>query len=101
MSATEEVPFHLNSVPDHLALAVLAYRSHPLNRTLKAIEGMRYIIHNHSKGFVVFITTYFTLCHLFYTPSFVSFVLYVATSIPMDSQYSYLKFTVAYKRSDV
>jgi hypothetical protein len=45
------------------ASTVLTGRSKGYDRTFKAIEYMRLSSHDHVKGLIVFITTYFTLCH--------------------------------------
>jgi hypothetical protein len=63
MSAAEEPPPNLHSMPDDLALAMLADRSHLLDRALKAVEGVSRASRFHKDGLIVIIPADFALCH--------------------------------------
>jgi hypothetical protein len=61
------VAFH--AVADYLAPTMRAFRSHRLDRTLKAIEDMGLACRGYLKCFVIVITTGFTSRHFKVLPS--------------------------------
>jgi len=63
MRATEEMPLDLDPVSDHFALAMLANRSHRLDRALETIECMSSSSSFDYKSLVVFVATDFAICH--------------------------------------
>jgi hypothetical protein len=65
MRATEEMPLDLYPMSDHFAAAMLANRSHCLNRALETIECMPRPGSFHHEGLVVFVATDFAICHVF------------------------------------
>jgi hypothetical protein len=67
VSAAKEATLNFNSVSDHLALAMFTDRSHRLDGTLEAVEGMPRPGRFYRERLVVFISTNFACCHK--TPS--------------------------------
>jgi hypothetical protein len=63
MGATKKAPSHFNTVPDHFAPTMFAYRSHRMDRTLKAVERVPHSSGFNGESFIIFITTGFALCH--------------------------------------
>jgi hypothetical protein len=63
MRATEELPIDLDPMSDHFALAMLANRSHRLNRALETVEGMPCSSRLDYECLVVFIAANFALRH--------------------------------------
>jgi hypothetical protein len=63
MRATEKLPLDLDSMSDHFALAMLANRSHRLNRAFETIEGMPCSSRLDCECLVVFIAADFALRH--------------------------------------
>jgi hypothetical protein len=61
----------LNTVADNFAAAVTAEGGQGLDGTLKAIEHIRYVVHNYLKGFVIVISTGFALGHIAAPPAFI------------------------------
>ena len=64
MGAAEKTAPNLDSMPDHSALAMFADRSHGLDRTFEAIEGMPSTSSDHFEGFVVVVTANLAFRHL-------------------------------------
>jgi hypothetical protein len=63
IGATVQSCLNFYAMTNDPASTVLTDRSKGSDRTFKAIEYMRLSSHDHVKGLIVFITTYFTLCH--------------------------------------
>jgi len=63
MCAAEEMPLDLDAMSDYLAPAMLADRSHRLNRAFKTVECMPRSSSLDDEGLVVFVATDFTICH--------------------------------------
>jgi len=63
MGAAVKASTHLNAVPDHLAMAMLADRGHSLDGTLEAVECMARSESYYFECFVVIVTAHFTLRH--------------------------------------
>jgi hypothetical protein len=68
VDAAIHIPIRLNAMANNFAATMATDRRKCLHRTLKAIEHMRDIRHDHFKGFVVVITASFTPCHIAYPP---------------------------------
>ena len=62
--ATEKLPADLDSMPDDLAVAVLAYRSNRVNGTLKAVERVMGSRRNKLERLVVIVTANLTTRHV-------------------------------------
>jgi hypothetical protein len=83
IGATVHSSLNFYSMTHDPASTVLTGRSKGYDRTFKAIEYMRLSSHDHVKGLIVFITTYFTLCHAQH-----SFLVALSSSFsPHRSQY--------------
>jgi hypothetical protein len=62
--ATEELPADLHSLPDDLAVAVLAYRSDRVDGTLKAVERVVGSRRNKLESLVVIVSANLTTRHV-------------------------------------
>jgi hypothetical protein len=62
----------LYSMADDFAPTMDAYRRQCMDRTLEAIEGVRYTLHSHIERFIVVVPADFTTSHKIY--SFSNFV---------------------------
>jgi hypothetical protein len=60
--------FCLYTVPDDATATMIAPWSQRMNSTLKAVEGMDLACHTDGKGFIIIVSTNFTLRH-FFSPS--------------------------------
>jgi hypothetical protein len=63
VGAAIEGPLRLDTMPNDLAAAVLAYRSQPVNGAFEAVERMGVAGCNHLEGEVVIVTADFTSSH--------------------------------------
>src|SRR5690349_15678842 len=61
--AAEHLAGRLDAVPDHLAPAVLAQRSQPMNRALEAVEDVVVAAVDDLEGLVVLVAAHLTLWH--------------------------------------
>jgi hypothetical protein len=65
-------------VPDNLAVAMIAFRSNHVDRTLEAVEDVRFVFESDLERLVVVISAMFTVGHksllLSYIPFWLDFI---------------------------
>jgi hypothetical protein len=63
MGTAVERAVSFDPMSNNAAATVIAAWSQGMNSALKAIKGVRFAPHIHGKGFIIIISTNFTLCH--------------------------------------
>ena len=63
VGAAKHSALRLDAMPDYLAAAMFTNRRKLVNRTFKAVKDMSIAYRDDFERQIVFVTTYFALCH--------------------------------------